>query len=481
MALTIHNAENWALSMFGHARLGDKRRTKRLTDVTARQAKHSGNSVARACEGSGALLEGTYRFIRNDQVSADAIRRAGFEATAALANEREEVWVLEDTTSLSYKHSVAEKLGKLGKSTDKARGWWVHNDLMVCGKTTQTLGLVHQEYWCRPDNIDDADEKESGKWQAASESMRNVFGAQMSKVITVCDREADIFAYLQDKQRHHERYVVRARHMRQIEDAKQDLYSHLSAQQALGGYQVDIPQKGMVDKKGQRYNRKARTACLEVRAATVSFMQNNTPLTLNAVLAEEVRAPEGETPLRWLLLTSEPIDTLLDVLKVIRVYTTRWRVEDFHKAWKTGAGAERQRMVEPEHLERMVSILAFVAIRLMQLRESFTVAVTLRNQGLSELADKVEQMRCDAVLTKDEWLVLWQTDKSKRKPDLQGDAAPSLQWAYLAVARLGGFTDSKRTGIAGWATLWAGWEKLQERVAGFLTTKELIEAGMVKL
>jgi hypothetical protein len=30
------------------------------------------------------------------------------------------------------------------------------------------------------------------------------------------------------------------------------------------------------------------------------------------------------------------------------------------------------------------------------------------------------------------------------------------------VAKLGGFTDTKRTGIAGWATLWV----LQERVQG---------------
>ncbi|MFQ3197580.1 MAG: hypothetical protein ACI81A_001291, partial [Paraglaciecola sp.] len=29
-----------------------------------------------------------------------------------------------------------------------------------------------------------------------------MFGAQMSKVITVCDHEADIFAYLSEKQGH---------------------------------------------------------------------------------------------------------------------------------------------------------------------------------------------------------------------------------------------------------------------------------------
>ena len=62
---------------------------------------------------------------------------------------------------------------------------------------------------------------------------------------------------------------------------------------------------------------------------------------------------------------------------MIRIYTARWRVEDFHKAWKTGAGAERQRMTEPGNLERTVSILAFVGVRLLQLRESFTLPIYL--------------------------------------------------------------------------------------------------------
>ncbi|MFQ3197582.1 MAG: hypothetical protein ACI8R9_001705 [Paraglaciecola sp.] len=45
--------------MFGQAALGDKRHTDRLIDVAHRAAKHAGKSTARACEGSGALLEGT--------------------------------------------------------------------------------------------------------------------------------------------------------------------------------------------------------------------------------------------------------------------------------------------------------------------------------------------------------------------------------------------------------------------------------------
>lgn len=51
----------------------------------------------------------------------------------------------------------------------------------------------------------------------------------------------------------------------------------------------------------------------------------------------------------------------------------------------------------------------------------------------------------------DECQLLGYLDKGKRK---RKEKAGSLQWAYMAIARLGGFMDSKRTGIASWGALW---------------------------
>lgn len=51
-------------------------------------------------------------------------------------------------------------------------------------------------------------------------------------------------------------------------------------------------------------------------------------------MAQETNTPEGNKPLRWVLLTTEPVDTLENALKVINIYAARWRVEYFHKAWK---------------------------------------------------------------------------------------------------------------------------------------------------
>ena len=92
------------------------------------------------------MQEGAYRFIRNPNVSAEAIRKAGAMQTVKLAREFPELLAIEDTTSLSYRHQVAEELGKLGAIGDKSRGWWVHSVLLLEAATFRTVGLLH--HWC---------------------------------------------------------------------------------------------------------------------------------------------------------------------------------------------------------------------------------------------------------------------------------------------------------------------------------------------
>ena len=38
---------------------------------------------------------------------------------------------------------------------------------------------------------------------------------------------------------------------------------------------------------------------------------------------------------------------------------------------------------------------------------------------------------------------------------------PSLKWAYLSIAKLSGFNDTKRAGIENGSTVWDGGSKLQ--------------------
>ena len=79
------------------------------------------------------------------------------------------------------------------------------------------------------------------------------------------------------------------------------------------------------------------------------------------------------------------------------------------------------------------------------------ILTKFRAQGLLKEAEHVESQSAETVLTPDECQLLGYLDKGKRK---RKEKAGSLQWAYMAIARLGGFMDSKRTGIASWGALW---------------------------
>ncbi|UJF17058.1 IS4 family transposase [Vibrio sp. SS-MA-C1-2] len=470
--MSLFNTEQWAANHFANTELGDKRRTDRLKQVASQLASAAGKSLARTCEGDESKLEGAYRLIRNENVSASVIRANGFNCTAQLAADVPEILALEDTTSLSYRHSVAPQLGKLGKETDTSRGWWVHSVMLLDSSTSKTLGLIHQDWWCRPNDPNDADEKESGKWADASHFTRQRLKTHMSRVISVCDREADIMSYLADKQSHAERFVVRAKHSRKLIDESK-LFAHMDSQPMTGGYTVAIPQKGMKDARGKTKNRVSRTANLTLKASSVTVKFNGQEHILNAVYAQESGTTQENEKLSWLLLTSEPIDTLEQQLHIIDIYTTRWRIEDFHKAWKTGAGVERLRMTSPDNLERAASILAFVGIRLLQLREIMTLSLYLRKKGKREEAEELEKQSCHHVLEKDEWRILMQHYKPRGH---KGKNAPSLKWAYQSIAKLGGFTDTKRTGMASWTTIWEGWDKLQSQVQGYRVAKAIFEA-----
>lgn len=453
-------AKQWSEEMFGKAELGDVRRTTRLVKASADLAEHAGASPARASEGSAAL-EGMYRLLRNEEVSSEAIGRAGFEAIAnqVRTSGGKTVLAIEDTTTLSYVHKVAEELGDLGgPEGSHPRGYFVHSCLAIDAESGVTIGLLDQEYWMRPvekrgqrhtRRSRKYEDKESFKWQRSSERLRERLGSEaMSSIVSVCDREADVYEYLQYKLSHDERFVVRACWDRKVqsEEGVKALFSAIAGARAIGTLTVDIPQRG---------GRPARKATVVLRAMPIQLQRPRTPraglaadLAVNVVSIREENPPKGVEPLDWTLLTTEAITSPADIFKILRWYRLRWRVEEFHKAWKSGTGIEERRLQSGANILRLAVILAFVATRLLRLRE---------------LAQSSPDEPCDSLLPHIEWRMLWAVVEKKKLPA----SPPSMKWAYYALGKLARWKDTKRTGRIGWDTFWQGWLKLQERVDSF--------------
>lgn len=474
-----NDAALWAEQMFRGCELGDRRRTKRLIDLGGRLAAAGGGTVASACGDDAKAIEGGYRFVRNEHVSVEAIAEGGFASTAEMARGVELLLAIQDTTSLSYSHSVSEKLGDLGgPKSSQGRGWFVHNTILLDGHTGETVGLIDQERWMRALNSRGSrkrrketpyEDKESFKWQAASERVRQRLSPKkMRHVIEVCDREADIYEYLTYKLEDEGRFVVRSSVDRRIDAEAGRLWHAVSEQKPLGEYEVKVPQRGGQKggkKQKPRKSRKARTAKVAIRAIQVTLKPPYRPgrkLHKQAVWIVQVleeQPPVGEDGLEWLLLTTEPADSYEAARQVVWYYEQRWRVEDYHKAWKaTGCRVEHQRLQDPANLERMAVILAFVAVRLLQLKET---------------SETHSDWPCTAIFSDSAWKCLWLKLLKDGEPRELPDEMPTLKWAYYALARLGGFQDTKRTGKVGWATLWKGWFKLADMVEGY----ELAQGG----
>lgn len=467
----------WSEVTFGDCVLGDARRTRRLVKVGAQLAAHAGQAPSRACRGDAAANEGAYRLLRNEHIAPEAVAAGGFEATArAAAKSAGDLLAVEDSTTLSYRHQVAEALGDVGgPEQSRTRGFLVHSVLLLEAESQRTVGLIEQERWCRESSARGQRhrrrerayaQKESFKWQRASARMAERLGATLARVISVCDREADIYEYLTYKVERGERFIVRASWDRRLSSGAARLVEALEQAPVVSTHKISLAQRGGA------HARRARKVELEVRAVRVQLQAPNRaaalgPLEVNAVLAVERRPARGAEPLRWMLLTQEPIGEGEAVRRILLHYALRWRVEDFHKAWKTGTGVEARRMQQADNLERVVVILAFVAVRLLQLRELFDGSA---RPASGTAVGAVPAISCSGVLEIAEWQVLWVTTQRARPPR----EAPSLRWAYETIAKLGGWLDTKRTGRAGWEVIWQGWYLLQERLDAYYATRDFL-------
>jgi hypothetical protein len=459
----LTDPNEWAEETFGSCELGDKRRTARAVKVPQGLAQHVGGSLLKSCEGDSAAVEGIYRLLRNEAVDPQALAEGGFTGTVRRAQSCEVLLALEDTTFLSYSHSSVEDLGEIcTKTSAKSKGFVVHSTVLVDAQSGRTVGMVEQTRWKREAEAHGKKrqrarrpykEKESFKWQRAGMAMRARLGEGVSqRVISVCDREADIAEYLAWQQTVGGRYVVRASSDRRLEGTTQGLWKQPETEPVLGETVIEIPQRG---------GRRAREATLVIRACQVKLKlpRRQGTVSCHALLAREAQAPEDGEALEWLLLTTEPIDSLEEALDVLWMYGRRWRIEEFHKAWKSGTRVEALRARCADNIERAAGMLMFVAIRLLQMQELACAPLPRPSMPIANLP----QAPCSEVLSESEWKVLYSTTTKKPPPS----KPPSARWAYRTIAKRGGWADTQRSGRPGWEAIWRGFFRLAERVEGY--------------
>ncbi|MFN9142775.1 MAG: IS4 family transposase, partial [Pseudanabaena sp.] len=154
---------------------------------------------------------------------------------------------------------------------------------------------------------------------------------------------------------------------------------------------------------------------------------------------------EGETPLEWMLLTSEVVEDLETAIKILRWYTYRWRVEDFHKIFKSGCQCERYRLAA-EGMKTLLGFLSVCAVELLQ------VTHLHRNQPDAPAVEILSPVQIQVL--------------KARFP--KSPAVLTVAWAIKSIAFLGGYLEHRRKSPIGIQVLWRGWSNLRDLCRGRL-------------
>ncbi len=384
--------------------------------------------------------------------------------TTAAAEEYELVLSVGDTTFLDYR-SIKLKREGYGPTGNGGNGLILHSALALEPEQGQTLGLLWQKLWNRehkPKPPQDETpkqkkqrqaqqrkkarqrpfvEKESYKWVEALCAVDKQVEAN-TKVIHIFDREGDIAeVFDQVRQLKHTGVIVRAAHNRSLDQNSERLWGKMESKPIHFEQEIDVPATA---------NRQGRRAKLAVRFSRINLrtpyrFDNRDPFPVYAVYATEIDCPEGETPLSWMLLTTELVEDALMASTILRWYTYRWRVEDYHKILKSGCQSERYRLAAVG-MKTLLGFLSIIAVELLQ------VTYLHRTQPDSPAIAVINSLQLEVLKAK----------ASQKLPPLL-----TVTWAVEAVAYLGGYLEHRRKTPIGIQVLWRGWLKLHDLCEGW--------------
>jgi hypothetical protein len=437
---------------FKGAELGDQRLNKRLLGLAEQLAPQPERSVP-AAAGGDAALEATYRFLNNERVTPEAILAPHLSRTNQRCAAAEHVIVAHDTTEFRW---AGDREG-LGHLTN-GKGFLGHFALAVGpGEGRAPLGLlaVSTIFRSAPHRLlrgKRADQdRESWRWWKGVEDSAGTL-ADSKRAIHVMDREADIFDLLARLVSGGHRFVVRSCHDRRLETQWPDtgwLKARVQLAEDLFLREVPISARRVEQKNKDRRAhppRESRTAKLALGAARVTLrspaavdgkIYPKSSLAIHVVRAHEIDPPDNCEPIEWLLLTTEPVDSIEQIAFVVDAYRARWRIEEFFKALKTGCGFEKRQLETRRSLLNAMAVLAPIAWQLLRLRS------LSREDPSRPAADVLSPLQLQLL---------------RKHPNLKLSSDPSTRDAMLAVAQLGGHI--KNNGDPGWIVLGRGFEKL---------------------
>lgn len=480
--------ESWVAVNFADCQLGDKRLNERALEIGKVLVVGFGQALSMIFTDKN-LLKRAYEFFANPKAQKDKLTKPHWEKTVLDAQGLKTLLAVGDTTFLNYNNIKAKRDG-YGPIGNGGNGLILHSTLAVEPEQGQPLGLLWQKLWHRehkakpPANETPKqkkarqaqerkavrekpfEEKESYRWVEALKAVEKQFqagekplretqeqlteaaepAAALTRIIHIFDREGDIAEVFNvARQMKRTGLVVRAAHDRCLDPGYAHLWEYVIGQPIQFEQKVELPATA---------KRQARTANLAVRFCPVQLrsprrLDNQDPFKVYAVYAEEIDPPEGEEAVSWMLLTTEKVTTQAEAATILRWYTYRWHVEEYHKILKSGCQAESYRLAASS-MEAILGFLTVIAAELLR------VTYLHRTQPQASAETVLSRVQLDVLKA-----------RSTKLPKVL-----TVAWAVEAVARLGGYLEHRRKTPIGIQVLWRGWLKLASLCEGWQLARE---------
>jgi hypothetical protein len=443
---------------------GDKRIDRRANYMIKKMAKTAGKSIPQIfC--TEADLKGAYRFFDNTLVSPEKILEPHVAETILRCKKQKTVLAIQDSSDLCFDYMECLE-GFESMQSHVEKGFRIHPVLAITEKGTP-LGVLASLNYTRDPTKETAknrnslliEEKESYRWlQGYREACKLAEKIPEAEIISISDREGDIWECLTEatdatlnKPKAH--ILIRARHNRCLKDEKKDT-------DKLEKKLIRCPVAYSAQVLLSKYRKSARTANIVIRASTVLLKAPATckkkslsPIEINAILVTETDPPKGVEPLHWLIMTTLPVDTPEEILRIVELYSQRWSIEVFFKVLKSGCQINATRFQSTENIENYIALAMLVGWKVML---------------TTYLPREYPDAPCTILFTGVEWrLAFKRIYKDKPFPEL-----PTLKEAVSFVAMLGGY--QKRKEPPGIQTIWEGILRLMDMVYGYELTQEVI-------
>ena len=465
--------------------LPDARLVKRVLSFVGAAWKSPAASFPKMLE-DVASLEGGYRLLNNPRVSPEALQAAHRAKTVERAREAGDVVLVHDTSDFKTPYADADEVGYL--QTGKI-GYRAHVSLalaVAAGRAVKPLGVLGLQAIFRQKRPTKGGAKKTGsgaetaRWKG-KESERWLRGVEASadaledcaSVVHVMDREADSYPLFSQIEGLGHTFVIRLRNDRRArlaDDEDEEQWSSLAALAVdmQGSFIKEVPlskrgAKGPPAQSKTHPPRQARCATLHFSSVEVEISRPHylpakafpQSLQLMLVRAWEPAPPDDEDPVEWILLTNEPCKTPEQISRVVDLYRSRWTIEDYFKALKTGCAIEERQLETRLALLNALALFLPIAVHLLWLR------TCARDEPDADATE---------VLTELQLTVLRHRSHRKLPPK------PTAAQALWALAGIGGHIPNN--GPPGWQVLGRAFTTLLDAVVGW---KLAIQANGGKL